>query len=109
MDSTHKLISAHEISRIYQLNSDFLHYLLLNGMIESSLQNNEYWILEDELSKIEKFIYWHFELEVNREGLEVLSRLWPQLESLQKEINTLHHQVKVYKSFHSSEILDWED
>ena len=39
----------------------------------------------DELSNFEKFTTWHYDLEVNLAGLEVIHHLLHQIEKLQQE------------------------
>ena len=43
----------------------------------------------DELSTFEKFTNWHYDLEVNLAGLEVIKHLLDQLERLRVENLTL--------------------
>ena len=43
------------------------------------------YLMFDELSNFEKFTTWHYDLEVNLAGLEVIHHLLHQIEKLQQE------------------------
>ena len=78
-------ISREELVRIYNVEITFFDSLEEAGLLKSETENNIKYLMFDELSTFEKFTNWHYDLEVNLAGLEVIKHLLDQLEKLQQE------------------------
>lgn len=82
-------ISREELVRIYNVEITFFDSLEEAGLLKTETENNIKYLMFDELSTFEKFTNWHYDLEVNLAGLEVLKHLLDQLERLREENLTL--------------------
>ena len=82
-------ISREELVRIYNVEITFFDSLEEAGLLKTETENDIKYLMFDELSTFEKFTNWHYDLEVNLAGLEVIKRLLDQLERLREENLTL--------------------
>lgn len=82
-------ISREELVRIYNVEITFFDSLEEAGLLKTETENNIKYLMFDELSTFEKFTNWHYDLEVNLAGLEVIKHLLDQLERLRVENLTL--------------------
>lgn len=82
-------ISREELVRIYDVEITFFDSLEEAGLLKTETENNIKYLMFDELSTFEKFTNWHYDLEVNLAGLEVIKHLLDQLERLREENLTL--------------------
>ena len=82
-------ISREELVRIYNVEITFFDSLEEAGLLKTETENDIKYLMFDELSTFEKFTNWHYDLEVNLAGLEVIKHLLDQLEKLREENLTL--------------------
>ena len=82
-------ISREELVKIYNVEITFFDSLEEAGLLKTETENNIKYLMFDELSTFEKFTNWHYDLEVNLAGLEVIKHLLDQLERLREENLTL--------------------
>lgn len=83
-------ISVHRFCVFHKIEPVFIMALHEQGLVNLVLQDDEYYILEQHLPKIEKYIQFHYDLGVNVEGLEVIEGLLERIERLQSQINQLN-------------------
>ena len=79
-------ISVVQFSQYQQIEPQFVLDLYQNGLVVLHERNQEFFIEEDDLTNVERYIKFHYELGVNLEGLEVINHLLKQIEVLQKQI-----------------------
>lgn len=85
-------ISCDEVVRIYNIEITFLEGLENSGLIHPETENEVKYILYDELTALERFVNWHYDMEVNMPGLEVIHRLLQKIEVLQQDNRRLLSQ-----------------
>ena len=78
-------ISREEIIKIYKVEVTFFDNLEASGLVQTIVENNTKYLLFEELSNFEKFANFHYDLEVNIPGLEVIHQLLQQINALQNE------------------------
>ncbi len=78
-----------DICQAHKLEKTFIYELHHYGLIEIVAQEEQDCIDEEQLPLIEKFSNWHYDLELNMQGIEVVLRLLDRIEHLQQEIRTL--------------------
>ena len=78
-----------DICRVHRLEETFVYELYHNGLIEIILKDEQNYIDEEQLLLIEKFSNWHYDLELNIQGIEVIARLLGRIEQLQQEVRAL--------------------
>ncbi|WP_278588876.1 chaperone modulator CbpM [Capnocytophaga ochracea] len=75
-------ISREDIVRLYNIEITFFDDLESSGLIETEVIDNTTYLHYDQLSAFERFTNWHYDLEVNMAGLEIIHRLLQQIEEL---------------------------
>lgn len=81
--TTKDKISALECVKIYKIDLHFIEALEDSGLITPLVENNTKYIIYDDLSALERFANWHYDLEVNIAGLEIIHRLLNKIKYLQ--------------------------
>ncbi len=81
----------------HQIAPEFMVQLCEYGLIELVPLKNENYIPIEELPKTEKIIRLYSELDINLEGISVITQLLDQVEELNKEINHLKNKLSVYQ------------
>lgn len=86
-------ISREECIKVYKIETIFFNQLMEAGLIETTLENNTVYLAYERLSKLEKLINWHYDLDINVPGLEVIHHLLHKIETLQTENNVLLQKI----------------
>lgn len=73
----------------------FIQTLADNGLLTLIVLDNQQYIDEEQLPDLEKFSNWHYELEVNHQGIEVAYHLLKKIEQLQQEVAQLKMKTKL--------------
>lgn len=68
------------------------------GLIRVVGLDEERFIEYDDLPDLEQFIRWHYEMDINVEGIDALRHMLEKVRSLQSEIAQLRHELQFYKS-----------
>ena len=93
-----KKITYTECLQIYQVEETFLDQLQSSGLIEIVIEEDDSYLEYDYLQEIEQFVRWHYELEINMEGIEALHHMLQQVQQLQEDVKKLRGELKFYKS-----------
>ena len=88
-------ISREDLVKIYNIEIHFFNELEECGLLKTQTENNIKYLLYEELPTLERFVNWHYDLEVNMPGLEVIHHLLEQIKELQIEKNRLMNRVFV--------------
>lgn len=87
-----------ECLRIYEIEESFIDSLHEVGLIHVEHQEDERYIQYEELSDLEQFIRWNYDMNINVEGIDALQHMLGKLKSLQSEIDQLRNELQFYKS-----------
>lgn len=90
-----QLIIITEYCRHSQIDPQFLFSLQEVGLIDLQQQDDEYYICSSQLSDIERYTRWHYELSINAEGIDVVDNLMNRIAEMENEIARLKQQVKL--------------
>lgn len=88
------LVKIIDVCRSYRIESTFVRDLHENGLIELVSVEEEEFIDEEELGQLEQYSTWHYDLELNLQGIEVVRHLLDRIEQLQLEIRKLEGHTK---------------
>lgn len=94
-------ISLEEIIRLYKIDYTFLDQLIDSELLHPQTENSIRYIVYEELPHLERFVNWHYDLDVNLPGIEIIHKLLNQMEELRNENRRLLQNVLKYE--------DWED
>ncbi|HLV70752.1 MAG TPA: chaperone modulator CbpM [Xanthomarina sp.] len=92
------LIPIQEFCAHYQVPETFISSLNKYELIEIITTENTQCISVTQIKNIEKLIRFHFELDINLEGIHAVSNLLDKVESLQSEIKKLHNKIDFYEN-----------
>lgn len=87
-----------ECLRIYEVEESFIESLHEVGLIKVIYHDEERFIEYDELSDLEQFIRWYYDMDINVEGIDALCNLLEKVKYLQSENNQLRSELQFYKS-----------
>ena len=71
----------------------FIRALAEGGLIGAELEQEEVLIPYEELCELERLIRFHYELDINLEGIEAISNMLRRMNSMQDEIRRLRARV----------------
>ena len=94
-------ISIEEIVRIYRIDNHFLNDLIQSELLHPQTENSTQYIVYEELSHLERFTNWHYDLEINLPGIEIIHNLLNKMEALRNENRKLLNK--------KDESSHWED
>ena len=82
-------ISREELVKIYNIEITFFDSLEESGLLKTETENEIKYLLYEELPAFERFTNWHYDLDVNIPGIEMIQNLLHKLEKIQLENRTL--------------------
>ena len=82
-------ISREELVKIYNIEITFFDSLEESGLLKTETENDIKYLLYEELPAFERFANWHYDLDVNIPGIEMIQNLLHKLERIQLENRTL--------------------
>ena len=82
-------ISKTKIIRLYKIKSSFFNALVDNGLIKTEVIDRVTYVNYDQLPAFERFVNWHYDLDINVPSIELIHRLLETIKSLQEENHRL--------------------
>ncbi|MBB4806059.1 hypothetical protein HNP38_001331 [Chryseobacterium defluvii] len=77
-------ISREELVKIYNIEITFFDELVDCGLLKIQTENEIRYLLYEDLPAFERFANWHYDLEINLPGLEVIHDMLQKMEELKK-------------------------
>lgn len=78
-------ISREELVKIYNIEITFFDELVDSGLLNIETENEIIYLLYEDLPSFEKFTNWHYDLEINLPGLEVIHEMLKKMEDLNQK------------------------
>ena len=94
---TNDLISLQRFCAHYNIPFSFINALNEFDLIEIVTIQETQCIYKTQIKDIEKMIRFHYELDINIEGIDAIYNLLKQVESLKDEINELNNKLNLYE------------
>jgi len=91
------LIAIDEFCAKHDIEVSFISSLQETGLIEITTIEETGFIQVDQIQDLEKFIRFHYELDINLEGIETISHLLQRVNDLQEEITQLRNKLGLYE------------
>ncbi|RZF58124.1 chaperone modulator CbpM [Sphingobacterium corticibacterium] len=88
------LIRIIDVCKSHKIELQFIRNLSSSGLIEVVVQDEEEFVKEEELKALEQFVTWHYDLEINLQGIEVAQHLLHKIDELQEEIKLLRIEIR---------------
>ena len=83
------LYKLRDICDSKRIDSTFIQNLHHNNLITITIIETEEFINESDLANLERYSNWYYELELNLQGIEIVSELLSKISLLQEEIRVL--------------------
>jgi chaperone modulatory protein CbpM len=96
MMNNEKLHSAEMFCTSHNIEISFISSLQQAGLIEITTINNAPFITSKQIVTLEKIVRFHYELDINVEGIESILQLLMRIESMQNEIVLLKNELRMY-------------
>ncbi len=91
------LIAVYEFCVNHHIEISFITLLQQNGLIEIKTIESKYFVEKEQLPKLEKFVRFYYDLDINLEGIEAITYLLQRIENLQNEIVALKNRLGLYE------------
>lgn len=99
-----ELIIIEEYCRINLVEPQFIKLLQVEGLIEVFEQNGSEYITSSQLSVLERYSRWYYDLSINVEGIEVIQNLLDRIQEMQSEIKTLKQKIHLLDDYFEEDI-----
>ncbi|MCT2561570.1 chaperone modulator CbpM [Chryseobacterium herbae] len=86
-------ISREELVKIYNIEITFFDELVDVGLLNVEMENEIRYLLYEDLPVFERFTNWHYDLEINLPGLEVISDMLRKMEDLKRRNRDLMNKL----------------
>ncbi|WP_108821514.1 chaperone modulator CbpM [Dysgonomonas sp. Marseille-P4361] len=90
-----ELIIIREYCTRSQIDFDFIEQLENEGLIELTIVDNEQYIDIAQLSRLEQYVRWYYDLSINVEGIDVIRNLLDKIDDMQQEIQQLKQMLRL--------------
>jgi chaperone modulatory protein CbpM len=88
-----QLIPAKIICAHHQIDETFIISLESSGLIEVNRVEGQVFVHPSQLNDLEKFIFFHYELDINVEGIEAIANLLQRMHDMQQELDLLRRKL----------------
>ena len=92
-----RLIEVNEFCVSHQIEVSFISSLHDTGLIEVLSDQESVFFDSDQLQQVEKFIRFHYDLDINIEGIECIDHLLQRTAAMQAEIASLRNRLSLYE------------
>jgi len=75
-------ISREELVQIYNIEITFFDELVDSGLLNIETENEIHYLMYEDLPTFERFTNWHYDLEINLPGLEVINSMLQKMKNL---------------------------
>ena len=94
---TENLIPAKEFCLSHHIDFSYINSLKDFGLVEIITIEENIFLNENELPKLEQILLFHKEMEINMEGIEVIINLLDRVQQIQYEMNLLKNKLQLYE------------
>jgi chaperone modulatory protein CbpM len=91
------LITVTEYSINCNIEPEFLMSLEDSGIVVFTLENQEKYIQEEQLTELERYIHFHYDLNINIEGIDAIRHLLQKVHHLDAEVKQLQSRLKLHE------------
>ena len=92
-----EMIAADLFCASHNIEVSFLHSLCNSGLLEVTTIENTVFISNEHLPDLERLVRWHYDMDINLEGLETISHLLHRIKGMQQEMQNLKSRLGLYE------------
>jgi hypothetical protein len=93
-----KLIAIDVFCARHEIEISFVSLLQQTGLIEIITSKETGFIHAEQLQLLEKFIRFHYEMNINLEGIEIINYMLQRMINLQEENISLRNRLRLYEA-----------
>ncbi len=90
-------ITIKDFCSSHEIEESFVFTLSEYDLVTVEIQEQEHYIHQEELPKLEKMVRLHQDLGINLEGLEAIHHLLEKVEQMQSEVNLLKNKLRKWE------------
>ena len=90
-------ITVNEFCSNWNIEVSFIKSLQENGLIEIVTISEIAYIKISQLRQLEKMVSFHYELDINLEGIETIEHLLQRIHTMQDEIKDLRNKLRLFE------------
>ncbi len=94
---TRDLILIEHVCVNHNIEFSFIDTLYEFGLIEVIIHEDHKYLAQEQLKDVEKMIRLHYELDINMEGIDVISNLLKRMNSLQQELIATQNRLRLFE------------
>ena len=94
---TKNFIAVNEFCINHNIEISFIDSLQQTGLIEIAIVEETAFIDAEQLERVEKFIRFYYDLDINLEGIETITHLLQRQRAMQDEIIALRNRLSLYE------------
>ncbi len=86
-------ISREELVKIYNVEITFFDELVNYGLLSVETEDDVRYLVYEDLQVFERFANWHYDLEINLPGLEVIHHMLQKMDDLNQKNRDLMNKL----------------
>lgn len=92
-----ELIAINEYCINYDVEPSFIESLEDSGLIMLTSINDKKFLRIEQLQEMDRFIHFHYDLQINIEGIDAIRHLLDRINLMRQEIEQLKRLVNIYE------------
>ncbi|MBK7468124.1 MAG: MerR family transcriptional regulator [Saprospiraceae bacterium] len=81
----------------HNLDETFIENLETYQLIKFVVHDTDKYLLEEQLPVLEQIIRLHYDLQINMEGIDVITHMLGRMENMQQTIQQLEKKLRLYE------------
>ena len=94
---TRDLILIEHFCSNHDIDFSFIDSLHEFGLIELIIHEDSKYLPKEQLKDLEKMMRMHYDLDINMEGIDVISHLLKRIHYLQEELKMTRNRLRIYQ------------
>ncbi|MGK2861192.1 MAG: chaperone modulator CbpM [Chitinophagaceae bacterium] len=90
-------VAAREFCMSHNVEISFIHSLCESGLLEVITEEENIFINPEHLPELEMWVRFHYDMEINLEGIEAIQHLLHKIKTMQQEMNELKNRLGLYE------------
>lgn len=90
-------VSVSDCCLYHHIEASFVYELRDAGLLEITVVDTQEVIALDRLPELEQYIRWHYDMDINTEGMETIRHLLGRMKQLQHEVDVLKARLRLYE------------
>ncbi len=92
------LVLIDQLCKHHNIEATFIHSLREFGLIDIVMVEDNQYLATEQLKDFEKMMRFHYDLNINIEGIDAITHLLHQIEDLQQELIATKNKLRLYYS-----------